>query len=146
MSSISNSLILQTLFVIAPQFATTDPTKLAGYNFIIDNVLRSQVNESVLGCNALMAYVYLLGHMLQLQANPNLGVNSSLSEGDLSIGIAVTADSSILNATSYGREYKDLVKRTVVGTTVTNLPVQLGGVNQYVPNEGCGCGFGYGGY
>ena len=93
-----------------------------------------------------MAYVYLLGHMLQLQANPNLGVNSSLSEGDLSIGIAVTADSSILNATSYGREYKDLVKRTVVGTTVTNLPVQLGGVNHYVPNEGCGCGFGYGGY
>ena len=145
MSSISNSLILQTLFVIAPQFATTDPTKLAGYNFIIDNVLRIQVNESVLGCNALMAYVYLLAHMLQLQANPNLGVNSSLSEGDLSIGIAVTADSSILNATSYGRAYKDLVKRTVVGTTVTNLPVQLGGVSQYVPNEGCGCGFGFGG-
>lgn len=144
--SISNSLILETLFIIAPQFATTDTTKLANYNFILDHVIRPQVNESVMACNALMAYVYLLAHMLQLQLNPNLGVNSSMSEGDLSLGIAVTADSSILNSTAYGRAWKDLVRRTVVGTTVTNLPVALGGVNQYVPNGGCGCGPGYGGY
>lgn len=143
--SISNSLILDTLFIIAPQFATTDATKLANYNFIIDNVIRPQVNESVMACNALMAYVYLLAHMLQLQLNPNLGVNSSMSEGDLSLGIAVTADSSILNSTSYGRAWKDLVRRTVVGTTVTNLPIALGGVSQYVPSNGCGCGPGLGG-
>lgn len=146
MSSISNSEIIAMLFAIAPQFATTDPVKLANYNLILDGVIRPQVNESILACNALLAYVYLLAHMLTLQTNPNLGVNSSLSEGDLSIGIAVTADSSILNSTPYGRSYKDLVKRTVVGTTVTNLPVALGGVSQYVPNGGCGCGPGYGGY
>lgn len=138
--SISNSKIIETLFIIAPQFVTTNPTTLANYNFILDNVVRPQVNESVMACNALLAYVYLLAHMLTLANNPNLGMANNLHEGDLSIGFAVTADSSILNATPYGKAWIDLVKRTVVGTTVTNLPVALGGVAQYVPNSGCGCG------
>lgn len=138
--SISNSTILETLFIIAPQFVTTVPATLANYNFLLDNVIRSQVNASYFGCNALMAYVYLLAAMLTLSANPALGVSSNLTEGDLSIGYAVNADSNYLNLTPYGRAYLDLVKRIGFGATVTNLPVNMGGVNQYVPNSGCGCG------
>lgn len=130
---IQNQAILDALFAIAPQFATTDPTKLANYNTLI-GLLRCQVNENVLSCCGVLAYVYLLAHWLQLQTNPQLGVTSNLSEGDLSIGFAVTANSSILDSTSYGKMYKDLIKRTVIGTTVTNLPP-----NFAVWNATCGC-------
>lgn len=144
--SINNSVILQTLFIMAPQFVTSDTQTLANYNFIIDNVVRPQVNESFFGCNALLAYVFLLAAYLTLSLNPNLGVNTNLSEGDLSLGYAVNADSQFLTLTPYGRSYLDLVNRTGFGATVTNLPINLGGVSQYVPNGGCGCGQGYGGY
>lgn len=130
---IPNQTIIDTLFVIAPQFYTTDPVKLANYNTMI-GLLRCQVNEQVLSCCGVLTYVYLLAHWLQLQTNPQIGVASNLSEGDLSIGLAISPDSSILNATQYGRLYKDLIKRTVIGSTVTNLPP-----NFTVFNETCGC-------
>ena len=41
---IPSQTIIDTLFVIAPQFYTTDPTKLANYNTMI-GLLRCQVNE-----------------------------------------------------------------------------------------------------
>lgn len=130
---IPSQTIIDTLFVIVPQFYTTDPVKLANYNTMI-GLLRCQVNEKVLSCCGILAYVYLLAHWLQLQTNPQIGVASNLSEGDLSIGLAISPDSSILNATQYGRLYKDLIKRTVIGSTVTNLPP-----NFTVFNETCGC-------
>lgn len=138
--SISNSLIIETLFIIAPQFVTTNPTTLANYNFILDNVIRPQVNAAYFGCNALMAYVFLLAAYLSLSANPNLGTTSNMTEGDLSIGFNVSPTSDFLSLTPWGRAYQDLVRRMGFGATVTNLPVNMGGVAQYVPNNGCGCG------
>ena len=127
---IPNQKTLDTLFVIAPQFYTTDPVKLANYNTMI-GLLRYQVNEELLSCGGVLAYVYLLAHWLQLQTSPQTGVANNLSEGELSIGLAISPDSSILNATQYGRLYKDLIKRTVIGSTVTNLPPHLTVMNAY---------------
>ncbi len=125
---IPSQTIIDTLFVIAPQFYTTDPMKLANYNTMI-GLLRCQVNEQVLSCCGVLAYVYLLAHWLQLQTSPQTGVATNLSEGELSIGLAISPDSSILNATQYGRLYKDLIKRTVIGSTVTNLPPNFAVIN-----------------
>ena len=125
---IPNQTIIDTLFVIAPQFYTTDPTKLANYNTMI-GLLRCQVNERVLSCCGVLAYVYLLAHWLQLQTSPQTGVATNLAEGELSIGLAIGTDSSILDATQYGRLYKDLIKRTVIGSTVTNLPPNFAVIN-----------------
>jgi len=84
-----------------------------------------------------------MAHYLTLAANPNLGVLSNIAEGDLSLGYNVSADMDALLLTPYGRSYMDLVKRTTLGSTVTNLPVVLGGVIQNMPVT-CGCAGGYG--
>jgi hypothetical protein len=87
-----------------------------------------------------------MAHYLTLATNPNLGIFSNIAEGDLSLGYNVTADMNALLLTPYGRSYLDLVKRTTIGTTVTNLPVVFGGVIQNMP-VGCGCnggGWGWG--
>lgn len=141
--SISSSAILDALFLIAPQFQTSDPTILDNYYSLIE-LIRCQVNERILACCGVMVFAFLLAHYLTLQTNPNLGVYSQMAEGQLSIGFNVNADISVLNLTPYGRSYVDLINRTVVGSTVTNLPVVLGGVIQNMPLGCCNGGFGWG--
>ena len=119
--SISNEQIIENLFCIAPQFITTDPDTLACYNNIIA-LLRCQVNEKVLKCCGVLAYVYLLAHMLTLRNNPLVGVGTNLTEGDLSIGLAVSPTSGFLAGTAYGKAYQDLIRRTVLGVFTSNLP------------------------
>jgi hypothetical protein len=133
--AISNQAILDALYAIAPQFADPDSDTLAIYNQLIA-LIRCQVNETFLACCGVLAYAYLLAHMLTLRNNPQLGVANNLSEGDLSIGLAIQANGSILDSTPYGKSYIDLVNRTTIGSTVTNLPPNFG-----VTNYGsCGCG------
>lgn len=140
----SNSAILAVLFLIAPQFITTDPDKLAQYNSIID-LVRNQVNVRFLSCNAQLAFALLVAHYLTLAANPTLGVYSNMTEGQLSLGFNIAQDSNALNLTPYGRSYLELVNRTTVGTTVTNLPIGLGGVaNPQLSSGCCGGAYGYG--
>lgn len=144
-NSISISDVLDTLFLIAPQFYTTDQDKLTIYERYAQ-LISCQVNARLLSCCGVMIYALLLAHYLELQKNSNLGIASNMTEGDLSIGYNVSPDMNALLMTPYGRSYVDLVKRTVVGSTVTNLPPVLGGVYQYVPTCGCGgYGYGYGG-
>ena len=139
----SSNYILDTLFLLAPQFYSTDPLILGQYNSMIA-LLRCQVNEVILNCNAVMAYAFLLAHYLTLALQPTMGVASNLHEGQLQIGYNVNPEIDFLNLTPYGRAYKDLVKRTVVGSTVTNLPIILGGVQPSFPvGQGC-CNGGYG--
>lgn len=146
----SNSVILQVLFLIAPQFITTDPDKLAQYNAIID-LVRNQVNVRFLSCNAQLAFAFLVAHYLTVSTNPVIGVYSNMTEGQLSLGLNVAQDMNGLNMTPYGRSYLELVNRTTVGSTVTNLPVALGGVSNPLLSAGCctpyglGYGYGYGG-
>lgn len=121
MSSPTNNEIIEMLFCIAPQFETDDPEKLECYNKIID-ALRCQVNLKIIKCCGLFALVYLLAHTLQIRSNPQMGVASSMSEGDLSVSFAVSTESSYLNLTSFGKAYLDLIKRTVFAPTVSNLP------------------------
>lgn len=139
---ISINAAIDALFLIAPQFYTTDPTKLESYTALA-SLIQCQINCKLLSCCGVMIFAFLLAHYLTLQGNPQLGVASNMAEGDLSIGFNVSSDMNALLLTPYGRSYLDLVKRTVVGSTVTNLPVVLGGVYQYVPACGCG-GYGYG--
>lgn len=143
MGYISANAVLDALYVLAPQFITDDPATLARYNATIE-LIRCQINAQILSCCGVMVYAYLLAHYLTLALNPNLGVASNLAEGQLSIGYNVDAGISFLNLTPYGRAYQDLVDRTVEGSTVTNIPIQFGGVINNAP-VGCGCyGYGYG--
>lgn len=142
--SISSSQVIPLLFVYAPQFYTTDPDRLAYLNTLY-TALTCQVNAQFLSCCGASVFAFLMAHYLTIAANPNIGVLSNIAEGDLSLGYNVAADMSALNLTPYGRSYLDLVKRTTVGSTVTNLPVVLGGVIQNMPvTAGCGCGGGWG--
>ena len=144
--SISISDVIRALFLIAPQFYTTDETKLADYEALA-TLIKCQINARLLSCCGVMIFAFLLAHYLTLQVNPTLGMTSNMAEGDLSIGFNVNPDMNALLLTPYGRSYLDMVKRTVTGDTVTNLPPVLGGVYQYVPTCGCGgYGFGNAGY
>lgn len=117
----TNQQVIDALFCLAPQFKTTDTETLACYNSIID-MLWCEVNWSVVSCCGLMLIAYLLAHTLTIRNTPGTGVTSNLTEGQLSIGYAVAAGGDILDATSYGKAYKDLIKRKVVGFTVSGLP------------------------
>ena len=131
----TNQEIIAMLFIIAPQFKTTDVATLVTYNTLID-VLWCEVNWPVVACCGILVIVYLLAHTLQIAANPMIGVTSNLSEGDLSIGYAVNANGSILDSTSYGKAYQDLIKRKVIGVFVSNLPP---GFNVQPYGGNCGC-------
>ena len=139
----SNSNILSILFLIAPQFITVDVTRLATINAMID-LVRLQVNTRFLSCDAAMAFAFLVAHYLTLAGNPSLGVYSNMTEGQLSLGFNVSNDQNALFMTPYGRSYVELVKRTTIGTTVTNLPVVLGGVATPALSAGCCGDYGYG--
>lgn len=142
--TISVDTVLAALFVYAPQFYTTDTDRLA-YLESLYNLLLCQINQEFLSCCGVSVMAFLMAHYLTLAANPSLGMTSSISEGDLSISYNVSADIKALLLTPYGRSYLDLIKRTTVGTTVTNLPVIFGGINQNMPvTAGCSCGFGWG--
>lgn len=142
--SISSNAILDALFALIPSFYSTDPVVLARYNALIA-LIRCQFNERVLSCCGVMAYAFLLAHYITLGNNPNIGVYSDMTEGQLHLGFNVDPSVDVLNLTPWGRAYQDLIKRTVVGSTVTNLPVVLGGVIQNNPvNAGCCGGFGWG--
>lgn len=142
--SISSSAILDALYALIPSYYTTDPVVLTRYNTLIA-LIRCQFNEQVLSCCGVMAYAFLLAHYLTLGDNPNIGVYSDMTEGQLHLGFNVAQDMNALNLTPWGRAYQDLIKRTVVGSTVTNLPPSLGGVIQNNPvNAGCCGGWGWG--
>lgn len=135
MASPSNSEILDLLFCLAPSFSTEDADTLACYNTIID-ALRCQVNTGIVKCCGTLAYVYLLAHLLTLRDNPQSGVASSMTEGNLSISFAVSSDSSFLNLTPWGRAYQDLIKRTVFAPMVSNVPSNLDPLSLY---GSCNC-------
>jgi len=118
-STVTNAEILALLFVIAPQFITTDPIKLAAYNALID-ALRCMINESLLGCCAVLAFANLLAHYLTMQTNLYLGITSSISEGQLSISLANTVGGNFYGSTPYGQAYLALIGNVLIGAYVTN--------------------------
>jgi len=135
LASPSNEEILNLLYCLAPTFANPTDPELVCYNTIID-ALRCQVNAGLIGCCSVFAYVYLMAHLLTLQGNANLGVVSSMSEGNLSISYVVSADSDFLNSTPWGKAYQDLIKRTVFAPFVTNVPENFNPLALY---GSCGC-------
>ena len=117
----NNATVIADLFCLAPQFKTTDEEVLACYNTIL-NLLWCEINWPVVACCGKLIIVYLLAHTLEIRRNPGVGVVNSLKEGDLSIGYAIAAGGDVLNSTTYGQAYRDLIKRKVIGVTVSNLP------------------------
>jgi hypothetical protein len=140
--NISASNVINALFIYAPQFYTTDSDRLAYLNTLY-TLLSCQVNAQLLSCCGVSVFAFLMAHYLTLAANPNLGIQSNIAEGDLSLGYNVAYNMTALELTPYGRSYLDLVKRTVVGSTVTNLPPIFGGVISKFPVQ-CGCQNGWG--
>ncbi len=146
--NISANTVIAALFVYAPQFYSVDPIILAGYENLY-TLLQCQVNAQILSCCGVSVFAFLMAHYLTIAAQAAsgnlLGVSSNLHEGDLSIGFNVGVNMSALELTPYGRLYLDLVKRTIVGSFVTNLPPMLGGViSRYPVTSGCCNGFGWG--
>ncbi len=133
MSQVTNEKIIELLFIIAPQFITDDPIILAQYEALIE-ALECMINVNVLGCCALLAYANLLAHYLTLQKNPGLGVATSLTEGQLSIGISPTTSSgNYFNASPYGQAYMQIVGKYRLGAYVTNS-------RSFFNGPSCGCG------
>lgn len=128
---VTNDQILQLLFIIAPQFVTTDPVKLAAYNLLIDS-LRCQVNTGVLGCCSVLIYANLLAHYLTLQNSQYLGIATSISEGSLSIGFSGGGNRSFYNTSPYGLAYLSLTGNYRVGLYVT-------GNSRWQYGPPCGC-------
>lgn len=142
--NISSNTVISALFIYAPQFYTTDTDRIAYLNSLY-TLISCQVNFQFLSCCGPSVFAFLMAHYLTLAANPNLGILSNIAEGDLSLGYNVASDMNALELTPYGRSYLDLVKRTTLGSTVSNLPVLLGGIIQNMPvTAGCGNGFGWG--
>lgn len=138
-SKVTDAEILALLFIIAPQFSTTDPVKLAAYRNLIE-ALRCMINETALGCCAVLAFANLLAHYLTLQLNPNLGIVSNMTEGQLSIGYGTTvANGAFFNSTAYGQAYQQLIGRYKMGAYITNTrrgwygPACCGGGQGYGP-------------
>lgn len=143
---VNYSQVQSALFLIAPQFTSVDPTVIANYQTLY-NLLLCQINQCLLTCNTPLIFAFLMAHYLTIASQPNgpnTGVYSGMHEGELNLNFNVSADMSSLNTTIYGRSYIDLVKRTVIGTTVSNLPPVFGGIQVSIPGAGC-CG-GYGGF
>lgn len=133
-NTVTNAEVIALLFVIAPQFETTDPVKLAGYNALIDS-LRCMINEGALGCCAVLAFANLLAHYLSIQANSYVGVANSISEGQLSISLSNSSDGNFWVSTPYGQAYWNLTGNYRIGAYVTNS--RRGWIG-----PAC-CGFGY---
>lgn len=123
--------VLALLFIIAPQFSTTDPVKLAEYETLI-NALSCQINCAVLGCCAALAFANLLAHYLTMQNNQYLGIGTSISEGQLSIGFASTVGGSFYGSTPYGQAYQQFLSSYRIGAIVTNTSRRW-----YGPSCGC---------
>lgn len=134
-NTITDAEILALLFVIAPQFQTTDPVKLASYATLIE-ALRCMINTRLLGCCAVLAFANLLAHYLTLQGNSIMGVSNSISEGQLSISMANTVNGNFFGSSPYGQSYWQLIKNVRIGPYVTNSRRSF-----YGPS--C-CGYGYG--
>lgn len=136
--TLTNQEILNLLFAIAPQFATTDPVKLATYNTLID-ALRCMINVTLLGCCAALAFANLLAHYLTLQLNPLVGITSNLTEGQLSIGLGSTvANGNFFFSTPYGQAYWQIVSKFKVGGFVTNAPRYGLGLGGFYGPSCCG--------
>lgn len=103
MPEVTNQDIINMLFIIAPQFKTDDPAILQSYDTLIE-ALKCYVCESVFGKCYVLAFAYMLAHVLYLaQSGASIGGVSSLHEGGLSISFAVGKGS--LQDTVWGRQY-----------------------------------------
>lgn len=137
-STITNEEVLALLFIIAPQLETTDPVKLASYNALLD-ALRCEVNDRFLGCCATLALANLLAHYLSVSLNPGLGIQTSISEGQLSIGLASSLNSGFFSSSPYGQAYLSLIGKFKIGAMVTNS-----GRGYWYGPQCCGGGYGFG--
>lgn len=101
--------ILNLLFIIAPQFQTTDPQKLLAYSTLLIS-LKCIVNCRLLGCCSTIILANMLAHYLILQNNPYMGIGTNISEGQLSIGLSSTVNGNFYESTPYGQAYLALIK------------------------------------
>lgn len=100
----TNEEILAALFLIAPQFQTTDPVELARLNAIID-LLKCTICPNDFGKCYVLAFAYYLAHVLLINANAGtIGLATSLSEGGLSISFG-TGGIGGLDSTVFGRQF-----------------------------------------
>lgn len=132
---VSNQTIIDLLFLIAPQFITDDPVKLAQYNSLID-ALRCQFNERVWACCGGLAFANLLAHYLTISLNPQAGSTSGIHEGDLSISYSTSATEGFYGLTAYGKAYQQLLGNIVATPFVTNGSFRTPGTLAWGPFYG----------
>lgn len=109
-----------TLLLIAPEFSTVDIARRS--QVLCLAALR--VSKSKFGDRYNLAVSYLAAHMLTVSTRDGggsvTGAVKSRKEGDLSVTYGGNdALSSDLSSTSYGQEYKRLIKENIFGPMVT---------------------------
>ena len=138
----TNQQIIDALFLIAPQFISTDPVVLARYNALI-NLLRCMISTTAFKCCGLLAFANLLAHYLTINLIPFAGTAASMSEGDLSISFATNTNATdFFGRTIYGQAFLQMVGGLRLGPFVASGYARYPGVlamgwGGYGP--GCGC-------
>lgn len=125
---VTNQEVIDILFIIAPQFVTTDPDKLNTYYVLLDQ-LRCFYNNRLWCCGGALALANLLAHYLSLANNPSMGLIANMSEGDLSIGYVATATEGFFSLTPYGKAFEMMRGQIrggpLVATGCTRIPGTL---------------------
>lgn len=110
--------ILMILDDIAPEFAEVDAGRKARFVAYAEN----QLSERKLKRQYKLASAYLAAHMLTMsERNGRSGAESSIKEGQLSVGYSATGDwRTNWQATGYGEELNGLIKRTILAVRTSN--------------------------
>lgn len=122
----TNEEVIALLFLIAPQFITTNPDKLNSYAVLLDQ-LRCMYNNSLWCCGGALALAQLLAHYLTIAQTPTTGLVSSMSEGQLSISYAVTASEQFWYLTPYGKAFVTMRSQIKAGPLVARGSTRIAG-------------------
>lgn len=108
--------VLDTLLLIAPEFATVDSGVLTS----IIALAELQVSSTAFGDKRELAVSYVAAHMLTLRDRNGAGGQiQSLKEGELSISYGANTNAKGYDLTSYGQEFNRLVRTTIIGARTT---------------------------
>lgn len=133
--NVTNQQVIDVLFLIAHQFATDDPAKLNTYYLLLDQ-LRCMYNPKFWCCSGALALANLLAHYLTIANNPTTGTLSNMSEGELSIGYATSADQGFFELSPYGKAFQMMRRQLKAGPIVTTGALRTPGALAWGPFYG----------
>lgn len=135
MAAPSNQDVIDTLFLIAPQFITDDPAKLNGYYLLLDQ-LRCMYNDSLWCCGGALALAQILAHYLSIASTPGIGTIASMTEGEQSISYAVSASDDFWSLSPYGKSFVAMRGMLISGPLIATGCIRIPGMLAWGPFYG----------